>query len=232
MDSSGNLYGTTHVWRRHQRGHGFRAGSKTTGGECSRTITVLASFNGTDGAGPFGVLIMDNSGNLYGTTDGGGTSGDGTVFELPQGSSTIATLVNFNGSNGADPESSLVMDSSGNLYGTTDLGGAYGQGTVFELAGAVATPALRISGLPSSRRRRRPQTVTVTLQDAGGTTGTGFIGTVDFTSTEQTANVLANDMALDNGTLTFTGFVPQRKGRPSVTAAFFSSITGSEPPHS
>ena len=59
---------------------------------------------------------------------------DGTVFELAKGSSTIATLASFGGTNGHDPYAGLIMDSSGNLYGTTYGGGANGDGTVFELA--------------------------------------------------------------------------------------------------
>ena len=86
----------------------------------SGTITTLASFNGTDGANPYGGLIMDSSGNLYGTAADGGASGDGTVFELAKGSGTITTLASFNGTNGANPYGGLIMDSSGNLYGTTE----------------------------------------------------------------------------------------------------------------
>ncbi len=67
---------------------------------------------------------MDSSGNLYGTTDEGGADNDGTVFELAKGSGTITTLASFNGSNGENPVAGLIMDSSGNLYGTTAYGGA------------------------------------------------------------------------------------------------------------
>jgi uncharacterized repeat protein (TIGR03803 family) len=63
---------------------------------------------------------MDSSGNLYGTTAEGGASNDGTVFELASGSGTITTLASFNGTNGATSLAGLIMDSSGNLYGTTE----------------------------------------------------------------------------------------------------------------
>ena len=69
----------------------------------SGTITTLASFNGTNGANPYGGLVEDSSGNLFGTTDYGGASGDGTVFEVAAGSGTITTLASFNGTNGAYP---------------------------------------------------------------------------------------------------------------------------------
>ncbi len=97
-----------------------------------------------------GALIMDSSGNLYGTTELGGTDNDGTVFELAHGSSTITTLASFRGNNGADPWAGLIMDGSGNLYGTAEQGGALpgggaDNGTVFELAKGSST----ITGLAS-----------------------------------------------------------------------------------
>jgi uncharacterized repeat protein (TIGR03803 family) len=136
MDSSGNLYGTA-------------SGSSGRGtvfelGQGSGSITTLASFVAPTGANPHAGLVMDPSGNLYGTTPSGGGSGDGAVFELAHGSSTITTLASFNGTDGANPEAGLLMDSSGNLYGTTATGGASGAGTVFELAagsGAITTLA-------------------------------------------------------------------------------------------
>ena len=105
----------------------------------SYSIDDVALFNGTNGADPDAGLIMDCSGNFYGTTRTGGAQGDGTVFELAKGSSTITTLASFNGSNGSYPVAGLIMDSSGNLYGTTEHGGANGDGTVFELAKGSST---------------------------------------------------------------------------------------------
>ena len=74
-------------------------------------LSSLAFFNGANGAAPEAGLIMDSSGNLYGTTAGGGASNVGTVFELAQGSSTITTLASFNGTDGAYPQAALIMDS-------------------------------------------------------------------------------------------------------------------------
>ena len=82
---------------------------------------------------------MDSSGNFYGTTGEGGASGDGTVFELAKGSTPITTLASFNGSNGSNPQAGLIMDSSGNLYGTAQNGGANGYGTIFEVAKGSST---------------------------------------------------------------------------------------------
>ncbi|MFI5458070.1 MAG: choice-of-anchor tandem repeat GloVer-containing protein [Isosphaerales bacterium] len=222
MDSSGNLYGTSSGGGTSNDGTVFEL-AKGSG-----TITTLASFNGTNGAGPSDALIIDSSGNLYGTTANGGALGDGTVFELAHGKHTITALASFNGTNGAGPEDALIMDSSGNLYGTTVGGGSGdGYGTVFELTGAAAKPALQISGSHSSTGAGASATSIVAVPNAVGTTDTGSAGTADFTSNERTANLTANDTAPDMGTSPFSGVVPQKKSKPSSTDTLFSAITGS-----
>ncbi len=98
----------------------------------------MHAFTGgsSDGANPWGTLIIDSSGNLYGTTLYGGMSNDGTVFELlnSAGTYTYQSLNSFKGgtTDGANPYGRLARDGSGNLYGTTANGGASGKGTVFE----------------------------------------------------------------------------------------------------
>ena len=104
----------------------------------SGTITTLASFNGTNGDDPYGGLVEDSSGNLFGTTADGGANGDGTVFEVAAGSDTITTLVSFNGTNGTTPMAGLVEDSNGNLFGTTNRAASNNDGTVFEMEAAPA----------------------------------------------------------------------------------------------
>lgn len=99
---------------------------------------VLLSFSGGDGSSPSGPLVFDAAGNLYGTTFYSGTFGNGTVFKLSPGANNTWTEAVYsfggkNGKGGAHPYGGLVLDSSGNLYGTTFYGGAYGYGTVFEL---------------------------------------------------------------------------------------------------
>jgi uncharacterized repeat protein (TIGR03803 family) len=133
MDSSGNLYGTTASGGPDKDGTVFELAHG------SSTITTLASFDGTDGANPYGALIVDGSGNFYGTTVNGGTSNDGTVFELAKGSGMITTLASFDGTDGANPYAGLLMDSSGNLYGTSEHLGAEGDGTLFQLANGSGT---------------------------------------------------------------------------------------------
>src|ERR1022692_3318787 len=104
---------------------------------------VLHNFNndGTDGTLPYGGLIFDAAGNLYGTTSVGGTSNTGTVFELTpaaDGTWTEKVLHSFSGgTDGIHPYAGLIFDAAGNLYGTTELGGAYGYGTVFEVTPAA-----------------------------------------------------------------------------------------------
>ena len=137
MDSSGNLYGTTSSGGASGNGTVFKitaAGSES----------VLYSF-GTDDAGiwsanPQAGLVMDAGGNLYGTATTGGAKGYGAVFQITPGGSE-SVVYSFAGTpDGANPLAGLVMDASGNLYGTTGSGGANGNGTVFKVTPAgVAT---------------------------------------------------------------------------------------------
>jgi uncharacterized repeat protein (TIGR03803 family) len=105
---------------------------------------ILHTFKGIGSGGlfPESGLIMDQAGNLYGTTANGGGShncgnlGCGTVFELTPGANgkwTEKVLHGFTGNDGEWPEASLIFDQAGNLYGTTYGGGAHGAGTVFQL---------------------------------------------------------------------------------------------------
>ena len=109
------------------------------------TERILHSFAGgtADGADPNAGLVLDGAGYLYGTTDGGGAKGLGTVFKLSRtGTETI--LYSFVGgtTDGANPLAGLSMDSAGNLYGTTEGGGADGLGTVFEISAGGAETLL------------------------------------------------------------------------------------------
>jgi len=148
FDPAGNLYGTT------------TAGGTGCGDSCAGTVfqltpgkdgkwteTLLHSFNfnGKDGFYPTVGLILDGAGNLYGTTVYGGASGTGcgglgcgTVFELTPGANgkwTEKLLHNFdnNRTDGLYPDNGLLLDTTGNLYGNTGLGGTYAYGTVFEI---------------------------------------------------------------------------------------------------
>jgi uncharacterized repeat protein (TIGR03803 family) len=135
-DSAANLYGTTTGGGASGNGVVFKL---TPGG----TESVLYSFAGSpDGANPSAGLIADSAGNLYGTTGGGGGGscfgGCGTVFRLtPKGTETVLYSFTYgvNGSvDGAYPSAGLIADNHGDLYSTTNGGGASGQGTVFKLS--------------------------------------------------------------------------------------------------
>jgi uncharacterized repeat protein (TIGR03803 family) len=141
FDPQGNLYGTTEsgggpLCRRHGCGTVFRLTPEAKG---RWTEKVLHSFpeNNNDGIGPYSSLILDNAGNLCGTTAIGGPNADGTIFELsPDTNDTWKEklLHSFNQEDGQNPYSGLVFDGAGNLDGTTSYGGAYASGTVFQLS--------------------------------------------------------------------------------------------------
>ena len=128
MDAKGNLYGITSGGGGNGGGVVFKVGSK--GKE-----TVLYTFaGGMDGAYSQAGLIMDAKGNLYGTTYEGGGSNAGVVFKVSsKGEETI--LYDFTGgADGGEPDSPLILDTKGNLYGTTWDGGAANLGVVFRVS--------------------------------------------------------------------------------------------------
>jgi uncharacterized repeat protein (TIGR03803 family) len=134
LAAAGNLYGTTYNGGASGVGTVFKLAPNQDG---SWTESVLHSFNGSDGANPRAGLIFDAAGSLYGTTSFGGASNAGTVFKLApnqDGSWTESVLHSFHGSDGANPYAGLIFDAAGNLYGTTQAGGASLYGTVFKLA--------------------------------------------------------------------------------------------------
>jgi uncharacterized repeat protein (TIGR03803 family) len=99
----------------------------------AQTVTTLYSFASTpDGRSPYGTLVADKLGNLYGTTFQGGTYAFGTVFRLDAlGNESV--LHSFGGKGGKNPWAGLLQDPAGNFYGTTWHGGAFGRGVVFKL---------------------------------------------------------------------------------------------------
>jgi hypothetical protein len=137
LDKSGNLYGVTEYTNPGQSYGGtvFEL-SPANGGQW--TYKLLHSFTGgtTDGSNPVGGPVLDHQGNIYGTTQQGGAYGEGqggtglgTVFELVAdggGNYTEKLLWSFNGTDGGASYGSLVVDSGGNLYGTSVSGGANG----------------------------------------------------------------------------------------------------------
>jgi uncharacterized repeat protein (TIGR03803 family) len=152
MDSGGNLFGTTSSGL-NNNGTVFEIAKTATG--YASTATVLATFTSTSGGAPWGGLLVDAAGNLFGTTSGDGTHGYGTVFEIAKTASGYAStqtaLATFNQTNGSYPEANLIMDAAGDLFGTTAGGGSitpFG-GTVFEIvktaAGYASAPTTLVS---------------------------------------------------------------------------------------
>ncbi len=133
-DHAGNLYGTTAGGGTYGYGTVFKL-SPVSG---HWKETVLHSFSAApDGNYPLGGLVMDRAGNLYGTTSEGGLSCGigvtcGVVFQVdPSGAETV--IFQFDGADGLRPTGALIADAKGNLFGTTQDGGAYGNGVVVEL---------------------------------------------------------------------------------------------------
>jgi len=134
MDTQGNLFGTTNGGGLYNQGVVFKL---TPSGDQWQETVVYSFKNQDDGSVPLAGLIFDSSGNLFGAASEGGSGVGGTVFELiPSGNSyTFKLLHSFSGQAGffCGPRASLTLDTSGNLYGTTDCSGAHGQGNVFKL---------------------------------------------------------------------------------------------------
>lgn len=137
IDPAGNLYGTTQTGGTP---NGCDIGGCGVVFEVSPlnggwTVTTLHAFIGSDGQFPVAGLILD-AGALYGTTSAGGTYNCGVVFKLEPASGggwTESTAHTFDGTDGCEPQASLISDSLGNLYGTAASGGANALGTVFEI---------------------------------------------------------------------------------------------------
>jgi uncharacterized repeat protein (TIGR03803 family) len=197
FDAAGNLYGTTMACGAYGGGTVFQL-SPGAGGTWTETIlyTFCSASACADGEGPFAGLIFDAAGNLYGTTSSGGAysyGGEGgTVFKLTalaNGTWTEAVLHSFadDGKDGHNPTASVAFDTSGNLYGTTQMGGpncaiqSAGCGTVFQLApgvGGTWTETLLHSFADSGRDGRNPF-ASLIFDAAGNLYGTTDSGGAD-----------------------------------------------------
>jgi uncharacterized repeat protein (TIGR03803 family) len=136
MDKAGNIYGVTEQGGGSSAGVLYKLNAKGK-------LKVLHAFTGgpTDGFYPDGSLVMDTEGNLYGTATSGGSADDGIVWKVgKKGAETV--LHSFTGypSDGAYPNSGVILDAKGNLYFDTEQGGTSNYGTVYEMnkKGALA----------------------------------------------------------------------------------------------
>lgn len=253
MDKQGNLYGTTNVG-------GISGGCNTDGfggygcgtvyelspsGNGTWTETILYAFTGaSDGGFPYSSLAIDKSGNLYGTTNvyganaGYGCNGDGcgTIYELTPGESgwTFNTLYNFTGSSdGGNPVAGLILDSAGNLYGTTPADGPYYYGAAFQLHpanGAWTEETLYTftgqadGGTPDAALVAKGTTFYGTTSSGGTGTGCGLFGAypcgVIFTLTPSKSGWTENVI------YSFTGGDDGGEPQTSVTLAPTGKILG------
>jgi uncharacterized repeat protein (TIGR03803 family) len=137
-DSQGNLYGATNAGGTNSSGTVFELSPSGNGSYSETILYDFGAFGSGDGSSPYGSLLRDSAGNLYGTTQGGGTNSTGTIYMLSakSGGWSERILYNFSASgqqDGANPSGGLVMGKNRTLYGTTTYGGTYGAGTIFQL---------------------------------------------------------------------------------------------------
>ena len=208
QDANGNLYGTT-----SSGGYGFGVVFKL---DTAHHETVLHAFTGTDGATPYGALVLDSLGNVYGTTFYGGDSGLGTVFKIDtQGIETVLHSFADN-PDGANPYAGLVMDSSGNLYGTTENGGTFGCGTVFKVDGTgVETVLHSFAGGPTDGSDPKARLILDGNGNLYGTTftgGSGDSGTVFKLDVANTETILYNFTGGSDGGNPFGGVTRDANG--------------------
>jgi len=138
--TDGNYYGTTGIGGSNSDCNDYDDGCGTVFKIAPNgTLTTLYSFCSQsgcpDGAYPFAGLVQSTDGNFYGTTTGGGTTDNGTLFKItPAGA--LTTLYRFDGTDGSQPYGGLVQATDEDFYGTTLNGGTYGGGTVFKITSA------------------------------------------------------------------------------------------------
>jgi uncharacterized repeat protein (TIGR03803 family) len=194
--SDGNFYGTTYSGGTNNAGTVFQM-------SVSGALTSLYSFTGGgDGGDPIAGLTQGSDGNFYGTTESGGASGHGTVFQISTNGAFTPLYSFTGGSDGASPQGGLVRGSDGYFYGTTASGGASQEGTVFQISpsGAVNTLYAFTGGADGGL----PENALVQGSDGilyGTTTqgGTNYAGTVFEITTNESLTTL----------YTFTGFAGQ-----------------------
>jgi len=183
LDSAGNLYGTTSLGGASGAGVVFKI--DTSGNE-----SVLYSFTGgADGAYP-NIVIRDSKGDLYGTTSGGGASEAGVVFKVDRsGHETV--LYSFTGeADGSEPFGDVALDSAGNFYGTTDIGGTSDSGVVFKVdTSGHETVLYTFTGgadgaYPNGVMRDLQGKLFGTTTNGGGASGAGVVFKVDTSGLE------------------------------------------------
>jgi uncharacterized repeat protein (TIGR03803 family) len=202
-DSGGNLYGTTADGGPSKWGTVFKISAH-------HEETILYSFTGgVDGASPYGGLVRDAAGNLYGTTTLGGAHGYGTVFKVDATGKESVLYSFMGGTDGGGPYGSLAMDASGNFYGTTSGGGTSAAGTVFKLS------------------RRGKENVLYTF--TGGTGGTDGASPLAGVTLDPAGNLYGTTSAGGGPNNYGTVFKIDTGGNETVLHAFAGGADGQDP---
>ncbi len=182
LDGLGHIYGITTQGGASGYGTVFQYTLAT------HALKTLVSFNNVNGAYPRGGLVSDGAGAVYGTTAAGGryrsgVFGSGTLFKINTANGNMTTVLVFgqgNGKGNADPTGDLSVDGQGHLYGTTQSGGPYGDGTVYKFN--LATHALATLHVFSGPDGAHPLGG-VSTDSNGALYGTTYEGGANFTGT-------------------------------------------------
>lgn len=217
MDTVGNLYGTTSGGGQDSHGTVFEFTS-------AGVETVLHNFTGgIDGGDPEAALLMLGT-TLYGTTVSGGASDAGTVFQVTT-AGTETVLYSFTGgADGAAPGASLARDASGNFYGTTKFGGAFGNGAVFKLikpkAGSTVWTEQVLYSFGAGNDGINPVAAVsfdpagniYGTASAGGTYGNGTVFQLKLSGSTWTENILHEFEMLNDGGVPYAGLLVDHAG--------------------
>ncbi len=202
LDSSGNLFATT-----------TNGGASKTGGlwkfdTSLQSATLVASFGATTGKTPFGTLVQDAAGNIFGVT----ASGNGGLWEWGNGSAAITSIATLNKTSGQKPSGALALFGDG-LFGLASGGGTSGAGTVFNSAMtrlAISQPAATTVGALG--------TLTVAVQDPLGNVITSDASNVTLTVSNGATLGGTTTVAAVNGIATFTDLTLTKSGTFTLTA--------------
>jgi uncharacterized repeat protein (TIGR03803 family) len=223
--AEGDLFGTTAnggIGGANGDGTVFEI-AKSTG-----ALTTLASFTGSNGEHPERGVTIDAAGDLFGTTYDDGADNDGIVFEVVKSTGALLTLATFTGANGANPLSDLVIDAAGDLFGTTELGGADNGGTVFEIAKSTGLLSTLATFTGANGNELNGGLIINSAGDLIGTAYYGGANQYDGTVFELPVSFVANPTVGDTTTVTATDSDPGVA--PTITGTVSSQATSSETP--
>src|SRR3984885_9580360 len=219
-DAAGDLFGTAALDGADGDGTVFEI-AKSTG-----LLTTLATFTGANGEDPERSLTVDAAGDLFGTTSCGGAHNDGAGFETVKSTGALITLAAFTGAIGASALSDLGSDVAGDLFGTTEVGGADNDGTAFEIvksAGALIT-LTTFTGANGEELDGG-----LTINSAGDLFGTTYYGGAnDGTVFELPVAFIATPTVDNTTTVTVTD--SDSVAAPTITGTVSSQTTTSETP--